>query len=260
MASDYTTGTVSIANGSRTLTGAGTSWRLADLREGDTLFLNGYAIPIDSIDANGTATLSSDWPGPDVVGAPYRLRYQPDLSRMSAKVQALIDGLGGLKGDKGDAGANFNPDAIGAFADRGAFDAQAEGFSYLSLDGDAGATTAAASIFIRQGAAGSWSAPLPFQGEAGSDATLQVLQDGQAVVDAPATAIDLLGAFGVQQDPGDPGRAVVSLDENKLLALINAALGGPEWQGGGGTPQNVVTHEGIPLTHNGRLITFSGVV
>ena len=260
MASDYSTGVVSIAAGSRTLTGSGAAWLLAGLREGDTLFLNGYAIPIVSIEANGSATLAYDWPGADVVDAPYRLRYQPDLSRMAAKVQTLIDGLDERKGDKGDPGANFSPDAIGTFAERAAFDAQAEGFSFLSTDGDAGATTTTASIFIRTGAAGGWGAPIPFAGEDGADAQLEVSANGQTVVAGAATGIDFAEVFGVAADPGAQGRALVDIDPSAILALLNAALGGPEWQGGGGTPQNVVTHEGIPLTHNGRLITFSGVV
>lgn len=85
--------------------------------------------------------------------------------------------LSGTSGDwsdpvlfTGPAGASFDPDAIGVFADRDDHDAEVEGFSYLSTDGDAGATTVLAVIFIKNsGTPADWSDPIPFQGPEGPD-------------------------------------------------------------------------------------------
>jgi hypothetical protein len=68
----------------------------------------------------------------------------------------------------GPPGASFQPDAIGDFAGRAAHDAEAAGYTYLSTDGDAGATTTLASLFIKDsGTSGDWSDPIPFQGPQG---------------------------------------------------------------------------------------------
>lgn len=227
--SDYRTGTVSIAAATRTLAGAGTAWLSAGFREGDTLFLKGYAIPIESVENNASLTLSEDWPGADVAAAPYRMRYQSDLSRMSAKVQALIDGLSDLKGARGDKGDSFSPDATGVFADRAGFDAEAEGFSFLSLDGDAGATTGEASVFIRRGAAGGWSDALPFRGPPGADAAVDAARDGGVVV-ANAASLDFQSAFEVTPDPGDPTRAAINIFGPALIQIMDGVIGRNDWR------------------------------
>lgn len=227
--SDYRTGTVSITAGTPTLSGAGTAWLSASFREGDTLFLKGYAIPIASVENNASLTLSDDWPGADVTDATYRLRYQSDLSRMSAKVQTLIDGLNDLKGERGDKGDSFSPNEIGVFADRAGFDAEAEDFSFLSLDGDAGATTNEASVFIRRGPAGQWSDPLPFRGPAGADAAIDVARDGGVSV-ANAGRLDFQAAFRVESDPGDPAGALITLFGPAIVQILDGVIGGNEWR------------------------------
>lgn len=81
------------------------------------------------------------------------------------------------------AALGIQPNAFGEFADRAAYDGEAAGFVFLSLDGDAGATTTAWTLFIKQTAAsGDW-------------------DDGQAMEGAPGPA----GEPGPQGDPGLPG-------------------------------------------------------
>lgn len=77
-------------------------------------------------------------------------------------------GATGATGPAGANGLNFNVDEVGLFADRDDFDAEAEGFSYLSTNGDAGATTSTAVIYFRETATpGVWSVAVPFQGPVG---------------------------------------------------------------------------------------------
>jgi hypothetical protein len=67
----------------------------------------------------------------------------------------------------GPPGANFDPDDVGIFSELAAHDAEVEGFSFLSTDGD-GAVITEAVIFVKLSAAsGNWSAPIPFQGPVG---------------------------------------------------------------------------------------------
>lgn len=65
------------------------------------------------------------------------------------------------------AGAFNSVDAVGLYADRSTYDSEAEGFVYLSIDGD-GAGSSSAVVFIKESAAsGDWSPPVPFQGDKG---------------------------------------------------------------------------------------------
>ena len=76
--------------------------------------------------------------------------------------------LASLVGPAGPQGAGLQIDAFGAFAGRDAFDAQDEGFAYLSTNGADGLGGAAV-LYLRTGASGNWSDPVPFQGNPGAD-------------------------------------------------------------------------------------------
>ncbi|MEQ8934447.1 MAG: hypothetical protein RIE56_01480 [Amphiplicatus sp.] len=229
-ASDYMVGTVSIAAGSRSLLGDGTAWLAASFKEGDVLYLKGFAIPIESFEGEDEATLSEDWPGATVTDSAYRLRFMPDLARLTAKTQALIDGLADLKGDTGAPGANFDPDAIGLFADRDDYDEEAESFSYLSTDGDGDAITSAV-IFIRQGVAGEWSDPIAWQGAAGLSAYEIAVAQGFVGTEAEWLAenegedgIDGISAYEVALDEGFEGSEAEWLESLKGKSAYQIAL------------------------------------
>ncbi len=200
--SDYDVGAVTIANGSKTLQGAGTAWLSAEFQEGDVLFLSGFTGLIDTVDTEDTITLVDDWEGPTVADQPYRLRYQADLSRTAAKTQQLIDGLENLKGDTGDPGTNFAPDATGYFVDRSTHDGEAQWFSFLSIDGDGGTTTSDASLYFKKSAvSGDWSAAVPFvgpKGDAGADGFGFLSGNG-----APAAAVGKDGWTYLDRQTGD---------------------------------------------------------
>lgn len=71
-------------------------------------------------------------------------------------------GNDGKPGEQGEAGNDFEPDAVGLLSERTAYDNQPTGFAFLATD--------AAALYFRQGAAGEWSAPIPFgAGKPGAD-------------------------------------------------------------------------------------------
>lgn len=95
--SDYTDGTITVTNGSVDFTGTDTLWRSAAFREGDTVLLQGFTSVIAGtsendplILSNTTGQFTEPWPGASGTFS-YRMRYQPDNARFSAKSTALIN-------------------------------------------------------------------------------------------------------------------------------------------------------------------------
>src|ERR1035437_10222522 len=85
--SPYTTGTISVANGSTALTGAGTGWLIAGLDKQANLMQagNGNAF-ISSIDSNTAATLIQPWGGTTLTTQPYGF-YQFPLDVITATIE-----------------------------------------------------------------------------------------------------------------------------------------------------------------------------
>lgn len=92
--SDYTSGTITLANGSTNVTGTGTLFDVAKFREGDTLQIQNLTAIIASVDSNTQLTLIEPWTGADLIDAPYRARYLPDGARVTAQTTTLIELLG----------------------------------------------------------------------------------------------------------------------------------------------------------------------
>ncbi|MFC0245833.1 hypothetical protein ACFOLL_12545 [Falsochrobactrum ovis] len=92
--SDYTSGTISLANGSTTVTGTGTLFDVAKFREGDTLQIQNLTAVIARVDSNTQLTLTEPWTGTTLTDAPYRARYLPDGARVTAQSTTLIELLG----------------------------------------------------------------------------------------------------------------------------------------------------------------------
>lgn len=73
----YNTGTASVENGERTVTGQSTLWVQA-LRPGDLFGTHaGYAVRIASVDSNTELTLAHDWPGETQTADPYEVQLTP---------------------------------------------------------------------------------------------------------------------------------------------------------------------------------------
>ncbi len=91
---DYTSGTISLANGSTTVTGTGTLFDVGNFRAGDTLQIQNLTAVIASVDSNTQLTLAEPWTGTSMTDAPYRARYLPDGARVTAQTTTLIEMLG----------------------------------------------------------------------------------------------------------------------------------------------------------------------
>lgn len=227
--SDYVSGMISLTNGSVDFTGTGTGWLLAGFKEGDTIIdITGateFMGVIASIDTNAGGKLTKPWEGPTLVDAPYRMRYQPDGSRVSAQARNLIELLGdgtlvslaGLTGPgviellagggaqvvpKSDlvSGADYDVQ-VSDLAGRAVYDGQAAGFAVLVSDVGDGR----AAIYSKvSNASGDWSAPAYVTGPVGPEADVTVgptttLPPGSAATVAPTPT-----PGGVQLDFGIP--------------------------------------------------------
>jgi hypothetical protein len=91
---DYVTGTITLANGSTTVTGTGTMFTTAAFRPGDTLQIQNLTAIIASVNSNTSLTLTVPWTGTSLTNAPYRARYLPDGARVTAQTTTLIELLG----------------------------------------------------------------------------------------------------------------------------------------------------------------------
>lgn len=92
--SDYTSGTITLANGSTAVTGTGTLFDVAKFREGDTLQIQNLTAVIAGVNSNTSLTLTAPWTGTSLTNAPYRARYLPDGARVTAQATTLIELLG----------------------------------------------------------------------------------------------------------------------------------------------------------------------
>ncbi|EMG53176.1 hypothetical protein WYI_14097 [Ochrobactrum sp. CDB2] len=91
---DYVSGTITLANGSTTVTGTGTMFQAAAFKAGDTLQIQNLTAVIASVNSNTSLTLTSPWTGTSLTNAPYRARYLPDGARVTAQTATLIELLG----------------------------------------------------------------------------------------------------------------------------------------------------------------------
>ncbi|WP_343315879.1 hypothetical protein AAIB41_13940 [Brucella sp. BE17] len=91
---DYVSGTITLANGSATVTGTGTLFQAAAFRAGDTLQIQNLTAVIASVDSNTQLTLTESWTGTSLTNAPYRAQYLPDGARVTARTTMLIELLG----------------------------------------------------------------------------------------------------------------------------------------------------------------------
>ncbi|MDH0368997.1 hypothetical protein [Brucella anthropi] len=92
--SDYMSGTISLANGSVTVTGTGTLFEVTRFREGDTLQIQNLTAVIASVDSDTQLTLTEPWTGASIVNGAYRARQLGDGSRVSTQAATVIQTLG----------------------------------------------------------------------------------------------------------------------------------------------------------------------
>lgn len=128
----------------------------------------------------------------------------------------IAAGLRGRQGEQGEQGTPFAVSATGLLANRGAFDGEDEGFSYLATDtGD---------LYFRQGAAGNWSDPVPFQGPAGDSAYQIAVNNGFVGTEAEWLE-SLAGADGTNGTDGlSITGAAIDGNGHLLLTMSNSTV------------------------------------
>lgn len=86
-----TTGTVTVTSGSTAVTGSGTNWVASGIA-GGTLFVNGGAYPIASVNSNTSLTLAIAYVGTTQSGRPYAIAVeQAVLAQTTANANRLAD-------------------------------------------------------------------------------------------------------------------------------------------------------------------------
>lgn len=122
-------------------------------------------------------------------------------------------GVPGPAGPAGPAGTNADPDAVGVFSQRSLYNAQPQGFIFLSTNGD-GATNTDASLYIKNSNTnGDWSARIPFQGPKGATGPA-----GPAGSPGPAGPQGAAGTAGVGVPTGGTTGQVLTKTSNANFA------------------------------------------
>lgn len=217
---DYEAGTVSITNGTTTLTGVNTFWVLAKIQKGDTFKVKNLDAIIEEVVSNSEITLKEAWTGGDLAAAPYAIRYQPDGSRFAGayvEIRNLLDSgnvsaLAGLTGALDEIpiftgagamttipkseltrGVEFDVQ-VDTPADRAAYDGQAEGFKVLVSDVGDGRS---ALYSKASNTLGDWSDPAYITGPVGPVADFSI---GTTTTLAPGSAATAT-ITGTDDDP-----------------------------------------------------------
>ncbi|WP_377299715.1 hypothetical protein [Rhizobium sp. SGZ-381] len=128
----YSTGTVTLTNGSATVTGTGTAWQTA-LITGGNIFVQapGNVLPIATVNSETQITAELQWTG---TTGTYAYRIQRDtayLKTLDTNSQNLAYLLSEMR-----QGTLFKYDQAGTFSGRDVFDTQPKGFAYLVIDGE----------------------------------------------------------------------------------------------------------------------------
>lgn len=210
MADYYTTGQITLTNGSASIVGVGTAWVIANVA-GGTIFAEaaGNPLPLASIEDDTHATAAIKWTGATGTYDYALLRATAFSEQLEANSNIMGRLLVGLE-----AGTLYRYDGAGETADRAFFDERPKGFAYLAVDVNP------AELYIKASdASGDWAGPFSYgQGQEGDPgppgpAANVVFEDPET--GAPGTEVqqDITGS-GTVGDPyhvtftiprGDPG-------------------------------------------------------
>jgi len=152
----YSDGTVTVANGSASVTGTGTAWSLFGVA-GGVLFVGDKAFPIASVESDTALTLRRPATA-TFTGVVYDIGLLPSEQASNLRIATLYSEI--LARNVGFA---FGAEAEGSLAGRVAFDAEEEGFRYAVVDDPENP------VFYRKASdiLADWSGPFPWRGPAG---------------------------------------------------------------------------------------------
>lgn len=159
MTTPYTTGSISLTNGSAVITGIGTAWEIALIR-GGVVYAKaaGNALPIASVDSDTQITAAVEWAGATGTYSYALVRDTTYDAQIAQNAEALARLLAGLE-----AGTIWKYDMSGDTAGRAIYDGKPKGFSYLDV------SVLPAQFWVKaSSAAGDWAGPHAYgQGPAG---------------------------------------------------------------------------------------------
>lgn len=153
----YNTGTVTVTNGSATVTGSLTGWAVA-LVTGGLLSVGGVTVPILSVESDTSLTLAFGWPDASGAGKAYAIARQPSEATARAATWT-VDRLARLAQTPW--GVGVIPDGRGTLVERDAVTPLPnDDYCWLRVEVDQ-----PAELYFRDG--GVWLGPYALQGEAG---------------------------------------------------------------------------------------------
>ncbi|KQZ81867.1 hypothetical protein ASD64_08900 [Mesorhizobium sp. Root157] len=200
----YNTGTVTVTNGSTTVTGALTGWAVA-LVTGGILSVDGLAVPIASVESDTSLTLAYGWPGTGGSGKAYAIARDTSEAVRAAwtndRLATIIQRLS-LVG--------IHPDGSGTLTERDALSpTPATGFIWLYAE-------AGNDLAIYRKSASGWDGPYQVAGDTGAQGPAGA-QGAAGDGFTPAGA----WAIGTTYDKND----MVSFDGRTFVSFADANVG-----------------------------------
>lgn len=177
----YSTGSVTLTNGSAVVTGTGTAWLTALISGGNIIVqAPGNLLPIASVDSDSQITAELVWTGESGT-------YSYAIQRDTAYLQALDQNSRNLAYLLSElrAGTIFKYDQSGDLAGRDLYDARPKNFGYLVTIG-----VESPEFYVKaSNADGDWAGPFPYgTGPVGPAPTLGIGTVTTLAAGAPATA------------------------------------------------------------------------
>ena len=212
----YSTGSITLTNGSAVVTGVGTLWQAALITNG-FLFVQaaeGNPLPIASVDSDSQITAELEWTGATGTYS-YALLRQSDQLQDNAENSRVLSYMVSQLNN----GTIFKYDQSGDLAGRALYDERPKGFSYLVLAG----TTA--SLYVKASAtSGDWAGPFNYgAGPVGPAPTLGIGTVTTRPAGQPATATISGSGGSYSLSLGLPAGELTPEDEAQLNASVSAA-------------------------------------
>lgn len=232
---NYTTGTITLTNGSAVVTGVGTGWKTA-LIVGGTISVQAVGNPLTIATVNSDTSITADisWAGASGTYS-YSIARQDDENQIIRNAEALAELIEEMRN-----GTLFKYDVSGALEDRNSYGAQPKSFSYLANDGEALA------LYVKRSATlNDWAGPFSY-------GVGPIGEDGPA---GPYTEITI---GTVTTRPAGSGATVTQTVVDADTVALNFGI--PAGQNGTGTGSVTSVAVSVPtgLSVAGSPITTSG--
>ncbi|QKV18708.1 hypothetical protein [Oricola thermophila] len=210
MTQRYSDGTVTVSNGSTTVTGSGTAWEVA-LVAGGILFVGTDAAVIEEVVSDTELTLTRPWTGDPATNASYDIVLDSAeaartiiANRQMADIVARINA--GIALD--DIGA------IGTLAQRDDYDDEPQGFIFAVTDDASGDLV----VYVKASATnGDWAGPFAWRGPAGQQGPQGPRGDG----------FDYTGQGTPSDSIGNDGDTYLDTDTGDTYVKAGGTWGSP---------------------------------